>query len=205
MAPTHNTTRLDLVVEPINNIAQKFDAAALRVLALEPLASAARVGLLRVDAEPELLQFRDAPHSGLPSSRDLAFEPLTIDGRASLLMQCPPGLCVRVNGSPAGRLTVVSEGEQVQLLHAVLHAVKFIDFHTGPPLDQHIGRVCGVCRTPIDKKTRVYLHECGAIYHIEDESTPAGERLECALVAGTCSTCERTISMQSGYRELPDL
>ena len=137
--------------------------------------------------------------------RDLAFEPLTVDGRASLLLQCPSGSCVRVNGSPAGRLSVLFEGDQLQLDDAVLHVVKFVEFHVGPPSGEQIGRICGVCRTPIAENTRVYLHECGAIYHIEDESTPADRRLECALVAGTCSTCERVISMQSGCHELPEL
>lgn len=200
-----SSTCLRLVVEPINDTAQRLDVTELRVLALETPFLDTQVQTLRVDAQPASLRFADATHAHPENSRELAFEPLTIDGRASLLMQCPQGLRVRVNGHPAGRLSVLSEGDQLQFGDAVLHLVEFMEFWAGPPAADHIGRICGVCRTPVAKNSRVYIHGCGEILHIEDESTPVEQRLECALVADTCPSCQRKISMQTGYNELPEI
>lgn len=194
------TTRLDMIVESLGNVAQKKDAAELPVLGFD-----AGVQALRIDTPPTQYQFTETPRTQPVDSRELTFESLTVDGRAALLMQSPPGLRVRVNGSPAGRLRVLNAGDELQLDAAVLHLVEYDPFFAGPPADEYIGRPCGLCRTPIIVGTRIYVHGCGTPLHIEDESTPADQRLECALVTDTCPVCERNISLQTGYRDFPEL
>ncbi len=200
MPPTGSTSRIDFIVAPFDEKAERHDAAELNVLELGDGAQT-----LRVDVEPSRLQFDVASDAEPETSSELLFESMSVDGRVSALMHCPEGLDVRINGAPAGSLSLLNVGDEVQLDDAVLHAVEFTRFEAGPPSEVHIGRICGFCRTPISAKSRVYVHGCNAALHIEDESTPADRRLECALLTDTCPSCDGRISLETGYRELPEL
>jgi hypothetical protein len=203
MAPVHNTTRLDLAVEPVGGNACKPGAAALRVLALERLTPDTTVRTLRVDVEPEQLKFCVGAHAPRMNPRDLAFEPLTLDGRASLLLQCPSGSRVRVNGSPAGRLSVLFEGDQLQLEDAVLHVVKFVEFHVGPPSGEQIGRICGVCRAPIGAGPVGCIEGASTYSSIHPEGCRpmrASSRISSASAASrkpSCTACAVAVAKRS--------
>jgi hypothetical protein len=137
-------------------------------------------------------------------ARALHFEPLTVDRRPTLLMLTPPGVRTRVNGRPSPSLALLEVGDQLQVGDTVLHLTQYREFAVGPPPPELLGRRCGVCRVPFDRETRVYLHDCGAALHLEPESKPAEERLECALL-GDCPNCGEPISMEPGYSFLPEI
>jgi hypothetical protein len=139
------------------------------------------------------------------STRVLHFEPLTVGRRTSLLMLSPPGVEARVNDRPSPRVAVLGVGDQLQVGQTVLHVTRFREIAVGPPTSELLGRRCGVCRVPFDESTTVYVHECGTPMHLEPESTPAEERLQCALLGGSCPNCGEPISLESGYSYLPEL
>jgi len=201
MSPSENTSRLDLIVEPIDTTTRRRDASELAVLEINP-----GVHALRADVEAAQLRFDAAADAAEPiHPSELRFEAIVVAGRAVALVHCPRALSVRVNGGPAGSLLLLHAGDELQLDCAVLHAVEFVRCVPGPPAPQHVGRICGVCRTPVSAATRIYVHSCQAVMHLECEPTPADQRLECALLTDTCPVCERSISLQSGYLELPEL
>jgi hypothetical protein len=138
------------------------------------------------------------------STRALHFEPISAGGQASLLMLSAPGVETRLNDRPAPRLAVLDVGDQLQVGETLLHVTRYTEFAVGPPTPELLGRKCGVCRVPFDEDTRVYVHSCGSAMHMEDESKPAGERLECAAL-GACPDCEQPVVMQSGYEYLPEV
>ena len=111
---------------------------------------------------------------------------------------------VRLNDHPSPIVAVLDVGDQLQIGDTVLHLTKFREFAVGPPSPDLLGRRCGVCRVPFDEQTRVYLHDCGEALHLESESKPAEERLECALL-GNCPNCGGSISLESGYSFTPEL
>jgi hypothetical protein len=145
-----------------------------------------------------------APRSHGPASAMLQFEPLGVDRRPALLMLTPYGIDIRLNDRPSPRIAVLAVGDQLQVGDAVLHLTRFLEFAVGPPSPELLGRRCEVCRVPFDQHTRVYVHDCGQPLHLEPESKPAEDRLECALL-GDCPNCREPISLESGYSYLPDL
>jgi hypothetical protein len=145
-----------------------------------------------------------APRTRGPGAGALQFESLTVDRRPALLMLTPPGVEIRVNGRPSPRVAALSVCDQVQIGDAVLHLTRYREFAVGPPSPELLGRRCEVCRVPFDEHTRVYIHDCGQPLHLEPESKPAEDRLECALL-GDCPNCREPISMESGFSYLPEL
>ena len=191
---------LRLLVEPFDEAAgRRLDAAELVDV---PVGRGVRsLDLDCFAAEPRLTAARRGRG---PSPHTLHFEPLSVEQRAVLLMMTPPGVEVRVNDHPPPRISVLSVGDQVQIKDAVLHLTRFREFAVGPPSSELLGRPCGVCRVQFDEHTRVYIHDCGEPMHLEPESKPAEERLECALL-GDCPNCGQPISMQSGFSYLPEI
>ena len=145
-----------------------------------------------------------APRSRAPKAGTLQFEPLTVDRRPALLMLTSNEVEVRVNDRPSPRIAVLAVGDQLQIGDAVVHLTRYREFAVGPPSTELLGRRCEVCRVPFDERTRVYIHDCGQPLHLEPESKPAEDRLECALL-GDCPNCREPISMESGYSYLPEL
>jgi hypothetical protein len=145
-----------------------------------------------------------APKTRGPGAGTLQFEPLNVDRRPALLMLTPTGVRVRVNARPSPRVAVLAVGDQLQIGDAVLHLTRYREFAVGPPSPELLGRRCEVCRVPFDEQTRVYIHDCGQALHLEPESKPAEDRLECALL-GDCPNCREPISLESGYSFLPEL
>jgi hypothetical protein len=179
--------------EPLRDASELVDVAVgrgMRALDIESLASNPRIVA--------------APRTRGPEAGKLQFEPLTVDRRPALLMLTPTGVDVRVNDRPSPRIAVLAVGDQVQIGDAVLHLTRYRDFAVGPPSAELLGRRCEVCRVPFDEHTRVYIHDCGQPLHLEPESKPAEDRLECALL-GECPNCREPISMKSGFSYLPEL
>ena len=145
-----------------------------------------------------------APRSQPPQVGALRFEPLSVDGRPALLMLQANGVEVRVNHRPSPRIALLAVGDQLQIGDAVLHLTRYREFSVGPPSPELLGRCCEVCRVPFDENTCVYIHDCGQPLHLEPESKPAEDRLECALL-GDCPNCREPISLTSGYSYLPEL
>jgi hypothetical protein len=145
-----------------------------------------------------------APRSRGAAADTLQFEPLSVDRRPGLLMLTPNRVDVRVNDRPVPRIAVLAIGDQLQIGDAVLHLTRYREFPVGPPSAEMLGRPCPVCRVPFDEKTRVYVHDCGLAMHLEPESKPAEDRLECALL-GDCPNCDGPISLESGYAYVPEL
>jgi hypothetical protein len=162
----------------------------LRVLDLESFAS-----------NPQLVT---APPDRALDARTLHFESIAIGSRAALLMLTPPGVRVRINDRPSPMVAVLRVGDQLRLGDTTLHLTQYREFAAGSPSPELLGRRCGVCRVPFDPETRVVVHDCGEAFHLEPESKPAEERLECARL-GDCPNCGEPIPMESGYAFWPEL
>lgn len=145
-----------------------------------------------------------APRSRGPEAGTLQFEPLSVDRRPALLMLTPQGVGVRVNDCPSPRIAVLAVGDQLQIGDVVLHLTRYREFAVGPPSPEMLGRKCAVCLVPFVYNTRVYVHDCGQPLHLEPDSKPVDERLECARL-GDCPHCLAPISLQSGYSYLPEI
>ena len=119
-------------------------------------------------------------------------------------MATPPGIDVRVNAQPAPRLAVLAVGDQVQIDGAVLHVTRYRTVEIAAPSDELLGRKCALCLVPMTAETRCVVHDCGAVLHLEPETKPAEERLECARM-GRCPACEKPVSLESGLVHRPEI
>jgi hypothetical protein len=86
----------------------------------------------------------------------------------------------------------------------VLHLTRYREFAVVPPPPELVGRRCGVCRVPFDESTWIFVHDCGEAMHLEPESKPADERLECAAL-GACPRCDEPLEFESGFLYYPEL
>jgi hypothetical protein len=189
------------LVEPCDDAdVQRCDASELFNVAVGPGVHALDVESLA--SNPRIVA---APPSRGPVAGTLHFEPLSVDRRPALLMLTPQGVDVRVNDRPSPRIALLAVGDQLQIGDAVLHLTRYREFAVGPPSPEILGRKCAVCLIPFAHDTRVYVHDvCGQPLHLEPESKPPEERLECARL-GDCPHCERPISLKSGYSFLPEI
>jgi len=162
------------------------------------------VRALDLEALPSDPRLEATPRRRGLSTGALHFESLSVERDAALLMLTPPGVRVRVNDRPSPVVAVLELGDQLQIGDTVLHLTRYREPSVGAPTPELLGRRCGVCRVPFDPQTRVYVHDCGEALHLEPESKPAEERLECALM-GDCPNCGEPISMESGFSFLPEL
>jgi hypothetical protein len=191
---------LRFLVEPsTGGDERRRDASELREVAVGH--GVRTLDLESVASNPQLAA---ASRSRGLGTRALHFESLAIEKRAALLMLTPTCVSVRVNDHPSPIVAVLKVGDQVQVGDTVLHLTQYREFTVGPPSPELLGRRCGVCRVPFDQQTRVYLHDCGEALHLEPDSKPADERLECALL-GDCPNCGEPISTESGYSFLPEV
>jgi hypothetical protein len=178
---------------------QRRDASSLPEVAVARGVSSLDIESLASDPQPSTVR----PGDGR-SARALHFEPLSVAGKASLLMLIPFGVEVRVNDLPSPRVAVLGVGDQLRVGETLLHVTRFREFSVGPPTPELLGRRCGVCRVPFDESTLVYVHDCGAAMHLEPDSKPADKRLQCAPL-GDCPNCEQPIVIQSGYSYTPEI
>jgi hypothetical protein len=195
------TTDFRFLVEPWSD----GDALCRHASELVDLAVGEGVRALNLESFASNPRIVAARRSRGPEASMLHFEPLSVDRRPALLMLAPRDVEVRVNGRPSPRIAVLGVGDQVQTGDAVLHLTRYREFAVGPPSPEMIGRPCELCRVPFVEDTRVYIHDvCGRPLHLEPESKPAEDRLECARI-GDCPNCRKPISLESGYAYLPEL
>jgi hypothetical protein len=161
-------------------------------------------GVRTLDVERFAAQPRLGAARGKASARALRFEAVNFEGRPALLMLVPPGIPVRVNGQPAPRIAVLGVGDQVQLDDAVLHVSRRREPRAAAPSPELLGRLCGVCRVALTVDTQILVHDCGTALHLEADSKPEAERLQCALL-GNCPVCEDAVSLEAGLVFEPEL
>ncbi len=145
------------------------------------------------------------PDGGGPLALDEAIllEGITIEGRAVLAMSTPPGRRVRINGTRAARLSVLHVADQIQLDDVVLHVTYMRRPRVGPPPKDLVGKPCGVCSVPFASRSVVVAHDCGRVLHLEPKSTPAEDRLQCALLG--CPDCNEPLVLEAGYAYEPEI
>ncbi len=145
-----------------------------------------------------------------PEGPAVLLEPLIFDGRPVLAAVRPPGDESRVNATFMPRPAVLSAGDRLQLPHGpVLRVRMFSRPEIGPPPAELVGKLCGYCRTPIIKKTTIFVcHNCGIGLHCEDTGPPE-KRLRCAQLSSVCPRCTHPVLLKEGYitsplsREMP--
>lgn len=140
--------------------------------------------------------------AGTTATQGIVFETLRAGARDVLLMHTPPGLSARVNGQPAPRVLMLEIRDQLQIGDELLHVTRFRRLRATPPGDELIGRVCGVCRLKIHANTRVIVHDCGAPLHLEPDTVPEHERLECARIG--CPNCREPVEFSEGFVYEPE-
>lgn len=152
-----------------------------------------------------LRDLRDLEDGLVPGGTDehLCFEPVSWDRKPAVVMSAPPGR-VRLNGHRAPRLSVLDVGDQVSQDETVLHLSRIRRPHVGTAPKDLVGRNCPVCMVPFAEASNVVVCECGAGLHLDPESVPESERLDCALL-GSCPTCDQPVSLEAGVVFLPEL
>ena len=146
---------------------------------------------------PELTRVSSLAHAGGP-----VFETARRAGRELLLLYTAPGRTTRVNGRPAPRICRLEVRDQVQSGDALIHVTRFRHVEAAAPTPEQIGVRCPVCRVAIDEATRVVVHDCGTALHLEPESVPEAERMECALLG--CPTCRQPVELTHGLVYEPE-
>jgi len=134
------------------------------------------------------------------------FELLAGSGGEQLLMLAPPGSSARLNGLPAPLVAPLALGDQVMLdAGSVLHVSRFHSAAARPTPAELVGSPCAVCLTPFTADTQVRVCPiCGSACHLEGESVPEDERLECARLGGACPQCQTELPETDGYAFWPE-
>jgi hypothetical protein len=190
---------LRVLVEPLAGWGERRrDVAELRDV---PVGEGVRS--LDVDSFAALPRLVAARRDRAPGPRALQLEALSVERGSVLLVITPPSVAVRVNGARAPRVAVLRVGDQIQLPEAILHVTEYRNVTLGSPSGALVGGKCDLCRGVFDERTVVLVHGCGSALHLEPESKPAAERLECALLG--CPNCEEPVSLESGFSYLPEI
>lgn len=196
-ATTKSRTDIRLIIEPVADTAQQIDANELHTVAVD-----SELCSLDVDTFASTLKLEAQRENCSVHGRALLLEVLGAGAGAELLMQTPGALGVRVNGARPPCITPLVVGDQVQLDDAVVHVTRHRHLEAGPPSEDLVGRRCGVCLVPIATHTTVVQHDCGQVLHLEPESVPEEDRLECALFG--CPQCEEPVSLECGLVYQPE-
>lgn len=133
-------------------------------------------------------------------------EPLE-EGGERLILVTPRGVVApRVNGRRAPRVCVVRAGDQILLEDGrILHVAVFHTPRIGAATEDQIGRICPICRTPIERGDRVFAcPNDGTTLHLDSpETTARPEPLECATLPSECPGCRTTIDLSGGFHHVP--
>lgn len=163
-------------------------------------------GVSYLTSEPMCgLQIAPAPAEESDRSQFM-LEPIGNGQQRHLLLICPAGEQVLVNGQAAPQLCVLGERDQFQFDDDhVLHLVVYIRPSIGPPNAASVGSECPLCRMKFEVDTRVYACvKCGTAIHLQGDETPPEARLECALLVSECPVCAAKIEMAAGYGWQPE-
>lgn len=149
-------------------------------------------------------------------ARGMAFEPLLDVVPPVLVLTAPPSHKVFVNGAEIGSTHALEVGDVVSCDGAEvrLHVSLRHRPHVGAPREEHIGRECAVCLTPVEADTaerpsRVLVcASCEAVMHDEARLTDDaadGDVLECARVVTSCPVCNSKLVRTEGFSYVPEL
>jgi len=118
-----------------------------------------------------------------------------------LLLVSPPGATLRVNGAPAPRLTLLSEGDRFHFDAGPLISVSvFYRPQLGPVPSNLVGTPCAVCSLALAAGDRCLVCSCSTPMHAaEDESQPGA--LACVKMVSLCPHCQSPVRLVPGYGE----
>ena len=119
-----------------------------------------------------------------------------------LLLASPARFRVSVNGMPAPRLTLLSEGDRFHFDTGPAFRVALLHRpHVGPAPAEVIGVACPVCTLPLAETDRCFVcSTCGAPFHAAEDETREGA-LSCARMISHCSSCQQPIRLAPCYGE----
>lgn len=139
----------------------------------------------------------------------IIFEPIAGQPQPLVAMTAPEGMEVRVNGLAAGPFHVLTVKDTIELAGGkhVLHLTLFQQPYAGLALEEHAGRECPICLTPIGREDHVLVCvHCQAVMHLgPDVTESAGEQLECARTTSLCPCCNQRLAREEGYVYVPEL
>jgi len=134
-----------------------------------------------------------------------AVEPCRLGDRSHLLLFTPAGQRSWINGVLVAPVSVLEIGDEVVLGYDWgLVVTRFRATPVRRATELEVGRSCPVCRGPIEADTTVLVCDCGTAVHLQGDEVPERERLECALVSSSCTTCRNELPFEAGYAWLPE-
>ena len=119
-----------------------------------------------------------------------------------LLLASPARFRASLNGMPAPRLALLSEGDRFHFDTGPAFRVAL--FHRprlGPAPVEVIGVACPVCTLPLAEGARCYVcSACGTPFHAAEDET-LKDALSCAKMISHCSSCQQPIRLVPCYGE----
>ncbi len=111
----------------------------------------------------------------------------------------------KLNGGPMPRVAVLAVGDQLTLAGGhTLHVSRFAESPLRAAGQDDAGRICPLCRSPIEAERRVYHCSCGTLLHADDPRKAGSDALECYLLASQgCSDCGAEVAMEEGLVFVP--
>ena len=119
-----------------------------------------------------------------------------------LLLASPARFRASVNGMPAPRLALLSEGDRFHFnTGPAFRVALFHRPHLGPTPVDVIGVGCPVCTLPLTAADRCFVcSTCRTPFHAAEDETLEGA-LSCAKMISHCGSCQQPIRLAPGYGE----
>jgi hypothetical protein len=139
-------------------------------------------------------------------SGSLLLDPLPDGPQPRLLLLTPRGIAApKVNGRRAPRVYLMRIGDQLLLDDGrLLHLTAFDSPRVGAIAEPQATTRCLICRAPFKSNAQVYTCPCGAAMHYDPAEVPEDSRLLCATLSAGCTSCQRSIQLEGGFRHVPD-
>ena len=119
-----------------------------------------------------------------------------------LLLASSPQCRASINGLPAPRLALLSEGDRFHFDAGPAFRVAL--FHRprlGPAPAEVIGVSCPVCTLALTEGDRCLVCSCGTPLHAAEDESREGA-LACVRVVTLCPHCQQPVRLVPGYGEL---
>ena len=119
-----------------------------------------------------------------------------------LLLTSSPECRTSINGVPAPRLALLSEGDRFHFdVSPAFRVALFRRPRLGPAPAEVVGISCPVCTLPLAEEDRCLVCACGTPLHAaEDESRE--DALSCVRMVTHCPHCQQPVRLVPGYGEL---
>lgn len=127
---------------------------------------------------------------------------LSRPGEPRLLLASPPGFRSLINGLPAPRLALLSEGDRFQFdAGPSFQVALFFRPRLGAAPLEVAGMPCPVCTIALAEGERCLVCPCGTPLHAALDESVEGA-LACARMISQCPACQRPVRLEAGYGEL---